>query len=298
MALIFIMIDGVGLAPAGPHNPVAEGMPQLARFLDAPLTDELRIETATLRAVPIDATLGVAGLPQSGSGHAAIYGGFNAAAFNGRHQPSYPTIAMREYLVEQSLFRSALALGARVVWANGYLPGYEEAVARRRLRHTAGTWAAKMAGLELRGLEHLQRGTAIGWDVSNLLLRARLGDDVAPLIPAEAAGERLAALARSSDLVAFETYLPDLAAHGRLDISLHTALTLVDGLIAGVLAQRAPGDTLVLTSDHGNSEDLTTRVHTRNPVPLIVSGPAAAQFGAVRSIDQIADALLAALREL
>jgi 2,3-bisphosphoglycerate-independent phosphoglycerate mutase len=298
MALILIMIDGVGLAPAGPHNPVAEGLPRLSRMLDALLTDTLRIETTALLAAPIDATLGVPGLPQSGSGHAAIYGGFNAAAVNGRHQPSYPTIAMREYLAEQNLFRSALALGAKVAWANGYLPGYEEAVARRRLRHTAGTWAAKMAGLELRGLEHLQRGTAIGWDVTNLLLRQRLDNDLLPLIPAETAGERLAALARSYDLVAFETYLPDLAAHDRLGISLQTALTLVDGLIAGVLARRQASDTLILTSDHGNSEDLTTRVHTRNPVPLIVSGPAARHFGGVRSIDQIAAALLAALKEL
>ena len=146
MALIFVMIDGVGLAPTGPHNPVAEGMPRLMDLLDGPLTDALHIETANLRVVPIDATLGLPGLPQSGSGHAAIYG-FNAAAFNGRHQPSYPTIAMREYLSQQNLFQSAQTQGARVVWANGYLPGYLEVVAQRRLRHTAGTWAAMQAGL-------------------------------------------------------------------------------------------------------------------------------------------------------
>lgn len=298
MALIFVMIDGVGLAPAGPHNPVAEGLPQLTALLDAPLTDALRIETASLRAVPIDATLGLPGLPQSGSGHAAIYGGFNAAALNGRHQPSYPTIAMREYLAQQNLFRLAQARGARVIWANGYLPGYLEVVAQRRLRHTAGTWAALAAGLELRGLDHLQSGTAIGWDVSHALLRTRLDGDELPLITPEAAGERLAALARTADLVAYETYLPDLAAHERLDISVAAALALVDGLIGGILAHRSAGDTLILTSDHGNSEDRTTRVHTRNSVPLLVSGPAARHFAAVRSIDEIAAAILAALREL
>lgn len=295
MALIFVMIDGVGLAPAGPHNPVAEGLPRLTSLLDAPLTHELRIETPSLRAVPIDATLGLPGLPQSGSGHAAIYGGFNAAAFNGRHQPSYPTIAMRGYLSQQNLFRSALAQGARVVWANGYLPGYQEVVAQRRLRHTAGTWAALEAGLELRGLDHLQRGTAIGWDISHALLRTRLDSDDLPLITPEAAGERLVALAQAFDLVAYETYLPDLAAHERLDISVEAALSLVDGLIAGILAHRSAYDTLILTSDHGNSEDQTTRVHTRNPVPLIVSGPAARYFAAVGSIDEITAAILSAL---
>ncbi|MBV9789837.1 MAG: metalloenzyme [Chloroflexi bacterium] len=297
MALIFVMIDGVGLAPTGPHNPVAGGMTRLTGLLDAPLTDALHIETANLRAVPIDATLGLPGLPQSGSGHSAIYGGFNAAAFNGRHQPSYPTIAMREYLSQQNLFQSALDQGARVVWANGYLPGYLEVVAQRRLRHTAGTWAAMQAGLGLRGLAELQSGAALGWDISHALLRTRLDNDELPLITPEAAGARLAALAQTADLVAYETYLPDLAAHERLDISVEAALALVDGLIGGILDHRSADDTLILTSDHGNSEDQTTRVHTRNPVPLIVSGPAARHFAAVRSIDELAAAMLVALKE-
>jgi len=31
-------------------------------------------------------------------------------------------------------------------------------------------------------------------------------------------------------------------------------------------------DTFVLTSDHGNLEDLRIKTHTRNPVPLLVKG--------------------------
>jgi hypothetical protein len=297
MALIFVLIDGVGLAPAAPHNPVVTSLPRLTRFLGVPLTDTLRIATPTLHAAPIDATLGMPGLPQSGSGHSAIYGGFNAAVFNGRHQPSYPTVAMREYLAKHNLFRSARQLGARVAWANGYLPGYDEAVTRRKLRHTAGTWSALHADLELRGLDQLMVGTALGWDITHAILRMRLGTNDLPLITPEAAGSRLAALARDCDLVAFETYLPDLAAHQRLDISVETALTLVDGLVAGILEQRHDADTLILTSDHGNSEDITTRIHTRSPVPLIVVGPATRHFAQVRAIDGLAAAILAALQE-
>ena len=297
MALIFVMIDGVGLAPAAAYNPVATNLPRLTQFLGAPLTDTLRIATPTLRAAPIDATLGMPGLPQSGSGHSAIYGGFNAAMFNGRHQPSYPTVAMREYLAEHNLLRAARQLGARVAWANGYLPGYDEAVARRKLRHTAGTWSALHADLELRGLDQLVAGTALGWDITHAILRTRLATNDLPLITPEAAGARLAALARNHDLVAFETYLPDLAAHQRLDLSVAAALTLVDGLIAGIWEQRQATDTLILTSDHGNSEDMTTRIHTRNPVPLMVSGPAAGCFAQVQAIDGLAAAILAALEE-
>jgi bisphosphoglycerate-independent phosphoglycerate mutase (AlkP superfamily) len=38
-------------------------------------------------------------------------------------------------------------------------------------------------------------------------------------------------------------------------------------------------DTLfILTSDHGNIEDLSTRGHTFNPVPLVARGPHAGQI--------------------
>lgn len=295
MALIFVMVDGVGLAPVGPTNPVAVSLPQLTQLLGAALTSDLHIETPQLLAVPIDATLGVPGLPQSGSGHATIYGGFNAAAINGRHQPSYPTVAMRDALAERNVFFAAQQSGCAVAWANAYLPGYAEAIAQRRQRHTAGTWAAMKAGLTLRGVEHLQAETAVSWDVTQQLARSRPGAKDLPLITPEAAGARLTALARVYDFVAFETYLPDLAAHERLPLTVAQALAAVDGLLTGAITTRAAADTIVVTSDHGNSEDATHRIHTRNPVPLLAIGPAAEHFGQVRALDGIVAALLAAL---
>lgn len=295
MALIFIMIDGVGLAPPGAQNPVAQGFPLLSRALGMPLTDALDVALPSLVARPIDATLGMPGLPQSGSGHAAIYGGFNASALNGRHQPSYPTIAMRAQLTQHNLFSAALGAGYRVSWANAYLPGYDAAVEGRRLRHTAGTWAALQAGLPLRGVDELRAALAVSWDITQELARTRPGVEDLPLIAPEQAGARLVRLARAADLVAFETYLPDLAGHERIPLGLDAALAAVDGLIAGVLAARDASDTLVLTSDHGNSEDRSTRIHTRNPVPLVAIGPAAAAFAPVAALDELVPALLGAM---
>ncbi len=297
MAVIFIMLDGVGLAPSSTHNPVARAMPHISQALGTPLGHPLDIDQPLLYAKGIDATLGVPGLPQSGSGHAAIYGGFNAAAFNGRHQPHSPTIAMRERLARYNLLQVARQAGHRVAWANAYLPGYKEAVARRRLRHTAGTWSALHAGIELRGLQHLLDATAVSWDITQELARRRPEAAVLPWIAPQEAGMRLAALARDYDFVLFETYLPDLAAHKRLDVPVEDALGIVDGLLHGILNHCAVNDTLVVTSDHGNSEDTTTTVHTRNPVPLIGIGLLAQRLCLVQAIDQIAPALLALLDE-
>ena len=43
---------------------------------------------------------------------------------------------------------------------------------------------------------------------------------------------------------------------------------------------KTTGILLILTSDHGNIEDMSTRGHTRNPVPLIAVGPGAEEFKA------------------
>jgi hypothetical protein len=236
-------------------------------------------------------------LPQSGTGHTAIYGGFNAAALNGRHQPSYPTIAMRAVLQQHNLLSAAMTAGHRVAWANGYLPGYRQAVEGRHLRHTAGTWSALGAGLDLRGLDQLIAGTAVSWELTQAMARTRPGCSDLPVVDAADAGARLLKLADEYDLVAFETYLPDLAGHGRLAISPREALRLVDRMLAEVLRSKRPTDTLVVTSDHGNVEDATTRIHTRHPVPLLAYGPAAAIFQQVGSIDQIMAAILEGLRK-
>jgi hypothetical protein len=296
MAFIIVLIDGVGLAPASPTNPVATGMPQLAEVLGQRLTDALHVEQPTLYAAPIDATLGVAGLPQSGTGHTAIWGGFNAAAFNRRHQPSYPTIAMREQLKQHNLLGAARAHGLRVAWANAYLPGYTEGIEQQRLRHTAGTWAALQAGLPLRGVEDVRAGTALTWDITQQLARGRPGATTLPMITPATAARRLVALTQTHELVAFETYLPDLAGHGRIGLPLVEALAIVDEFAASLIDHRIAEDTIIMSSDHGNSEDSVTTTHTRNPVPLIVTGPTAARFGQIHSIDQIMPTLLATLK--
>jgi len=295
MALIFVLVDGVGLAPAGPDNPVTLCMPWTSGMLGVRLDDALAVNTPLLTAQPINATLGIPGLPQSGSGHSTLYGGFNAAAFNGRHQPSHPTVAMRERLAQRNLLLEAQQAGYTVAWANGYLPGYSQAVADRRMRHTAGTWSALGAGLELRGLPELLAGTAVSWDLTQQLARMRPGCENLPEVTATESGERLARLAMAFDFVAFETYLPDLAGHRRLTMTPEDALGLVDDLLAGIIGAKGPRDTLVVTSDHGNVEDATTRLHTRNPVPLIVHGPAAGAFTEVKTLDEVMSAILEGL---
>ena len=297
MSLIFLFLDGVGLAPASPHNPLADApTPALRALLGGPLTLEQAQAGPALRLQPVDAALGVEGLPQSGTGHVALLAGVNAPALHGRHQPNFPPVALRPLLAERSLFRRATQAGHSVAFANVFPPGYFRAVEARRIRRSASVIAAEGAGVELRGLDALRAGLALSWDITGHGLAERgEAPDLAPVTP-EAAGARLARLAEQHDLVFFECFLPDLAGHGRLGPDgVAATLARVDGLIGGLLAARAPGASLLVTSDHGNIEDATSRVHSHAPVPLLVAGPAAPAFAEVTRIDQVADAILAVL---
>jgi 2,3-bisphosphoglycerate-independent phosphoglycerate mutase len=333
MSLIFIFLDGVGLAPAGPDNPLTSAnTPALRALLGNPLTLEAsgwRLGTrsqppaaslqspARLLFKAIDATLGIDGLPQSGTGQTALLAGVNAAELHGRHQPHVPPVALRPLLAERSIFRRVIARGGRATFANPFGPGYWQAVADRRIRRSASVIAAAGAGLRFRDGADLRAGRAVSWDVTNAAMRAR--DVEAPLVTPAQAGAHLAQLAHDHDLVFYESFLPDLAGHRRLttddrqlttatdgdmlrqssvvggrwstEEQIHHAMQLLDGLLGGALAALRPDDTLLITSDHGNVESIAAPTHTRNPVPLLLVGPAAQAFEVVESIMDLADVI-------
>jgi hypothetical protein len=309
VSVLFLFVDGVGLAPVGPDNPLSDApMPAIHAVLNGALTIERAGAASRALLRPLDATMGVAGLPQSGTGQTALLTGINAAAIHGRHQPHFPPVALRSLLVERSIFRRLTEAGRRVAFANAFGMRYWEALAARRLRRSASVIAAEGAGVRFRSDHDLRAGSALTWDITGETIRAGGGD--APVVAARAAGARLARLAAQYDFVFFETFLTDLAGHGRLAHlaapdrpplaiveQVHMAMERVDGMITGALDAMRPGDTLVLASDHGNIESLSSSSHTRNPVPLLVVGPAASWFAHLVSIVEVADAVVAAAQE-
>jgi hypothetical protein len=295
--MIFVFLDGLGLAPSGVGNPLASAtMASTHALLGGPLTTEQAQARPGLLLRPIDATLGVDGLPQSGTGHVALLAGVNAPALHGRHQPNFPPVALRPLLAERSIFRLAHQAGHAVAFANAFSVGYWQAIEARRMRRSASVIAAEGAGLRLRDMDDLRAGRALSWDITRQAAHDR-GEGVGlPLVEPELAGDHLANMAHDHALVFFECFLPDLAGHGRMGAdAVPEVLTRIDRLLGGLLAACGPNDTILITSDHGNAEDDTTHSHTRNPVPLLVIGPDAPRFAAVARIDEVAPAILAAL---
>ena len=297
MSILFIFLDGVGLAPSGPDNPLTDApTPFLCRLLGGPLVLETAQSWQPQPQVlfkPIDATLGVPGLPQSGTGQTALLAGVNAAALHGRHQPHVPPVALRPLLAEQNILRQVIERGGQATFANVFTPGYWEALAARRIRRSASVIAAEGAGVRFRMLDDLLHGEALAWDVTGAFLR-HSEPQLMPITPAEA-GAALSRIGLTNDLVFYENFLPDLAGHGRASISIGAAFGLIDGMLEATVATMRPTDTLVLSSDHGNIESIAAPTHTRNPVPLLVVGAQVAQFANITDISQIAGAILAAV---
>src|SRR3989337_1166510 len=236
MSVLLVFLDGVGLGDTDPgHNPwVAARTPTLRSLLGRPLAGAERVDLNGTLLIPTDATLGVAGLPQSATGQTALLTGLNAPALVGRHVTAYPTTDRRALLAEHNLFTRLTAAGRTVTLANAYTEEYHEAVAARRLRHGAITTAAGSAGVRLTTLDDLRRGEAVFHDLTNARLRS-WGYDL-PLLTPFQAGANLARLAATHDFVLFEFFLTDLVAHGRVDADPAVVVEMGDEMLAGVTA--------------------------------------------------------------
>lgn len=254
-------------------------------------------------AFPMDATLGIDGTPQSGTGQATILTGRNGAEIFGRHFGPWVPTALRPLVRDENLLVRAAASHRSTAFANAYpaeprtapeLSGKRVAGRRSRRRHrVAGPpLAAEGAGLLTRHAEHLARGTAVASEIVNEGWIRHLGPDDLPRPTPADAGLTLADISVDHDLTLFAHYSTDAAGHHQTIEAGVEALERVDAFLGGLL-DRLPADHhLIVVSDHGNLEDIRAG-HTRNPSLGLVSGPDAASLaGRLPSLLEVTPALL------
>lgn len=309
--ILLVFIDGLGLGADVPTNPLASlALDNVRAFAGAPLTQPqfegaIEASDAVRCAARLDAVLGIEGLPQSGTGQTALYTGKNAQRLAGRHVPALPGRLLRELLERGSIFHLQEGDEGKpaVALSNAFTRKYLERVRLGGVRMSAAVTAARSAGVRLRDEFDLERGRAVSWDLTGAHFgvplpalrngprgerwRREMSAPEASRIEPEDAALRLLELAMDHRLTVFETYLADLAGHGRFAIDANQALGLLDSFLGALARNRPPDVTIVVTSDHGNIEDLSSAQHTRNEVPLIVVGPAAWGFGGSAGIDDV-----------
>lgn len=301
-SVVFVFLDGVGLAPAHPSNPFStSSLPALERLAGRQRwTAEARpINRPDHVFHPIDATLGVEGLPQSGTGQGTMLTGINCARLIGRHFGPFPHSKTKDTLARENIFRKIGDLDLAIpdepaAFINAYPPRFFT-MARRKQRWTVTTLCCMETGVRIRTEKDLRSGTALSADLTGESWRSKLNLDV-PLLSERDAGRRLAAVSRNHAFTLFEYYLTDKAGHGRIDGSPQDIMRALDHFFRGLLEELNDDQLLLITSDHGNLEDMSRKTHTRHPVPLIARGrEAGAFYSSVTSLQGVTPATVAFL---
>jgi len=298
IALLFV--DGLGWGPADPAaNPCWSYGGSLLRWPAPPdAAPEPGGEPVAIDgggwAVPLDACLGIPGLPQSATGQTTLLTGVNAQQVQGRHLSGFPGPTLRPVLLERSILRQLRRRGRQVVFFNTFRSPFFDLPRERQLRMSATTIANLAADLPFFDVPDMAAGRSLYQDFTGEELE-RLGFAAPRLSPA-AAGAILARNLPRWDFLLYEYFLTDKAGHRGDRAACEEQLARYDAFLAAVLAAR-PADTLVLLcSDHGNIEDATVTTHTRNPVPLAAWGPGARELvGGLSRLDQVTPAIVARL---
>ena len=276
--VLFLFVDGVGLGSGDPEiNPfVSARMPTLNSLLDGmPLTaGAAPRENERVTLLSIDASLGVENTPQSATGQASLLTGRNVPALIGRHYGPKPNPEISAIIKSGNIFQAIHKRGGRAALLNAYPPQYFQSIDSGRRLYSAIPLAARSADIDLMTTEDLKAGEAFSVDFTGKGWAAQPGFPSAPVYSPRQAGVNLAQVSSQYDLTWFDYWISDYAGHKQEMSQAVELLESFDAVLAGLLeAWQEREDLFVLTSDHGNLEDLSKRGHTDNQVPAILLGP-------------------------
>jgi hypothetical protein len=278
LKILFIFVDGLGMGSANPDiNPLSgDRFPVLGEMIR--------------NALPLDACLEVEGLPQSATGQAALLTGINAPKAMGRHIEGFPPPALKKLIEHENLFAKLRRLGKRCTFANCYLNVDPHHIPPRRQSVTTVMTLSALG--RVRGNDELADGKAVTHDITRSTMHQR--GYTGPLIRPEEAAAHLLAVARENDLTLFEHFLTDRAGHsGNQEKTFQCLETLECFVSAAARFAEEPNHLFLLSSDHGNIEDLSIRTHTRNPVPFVAMGSRADRLQSLRSLTDVTPAIIA-----
>jgi hypothetical protein len=272
LKIIFVFVDGLGIGCDDPEiNPLRDPrLPALGKLLAG--------------ATPLDACLEVDGLPQSATGQATLFTGVNAAKEMGRHIEGFPPSSLKKLIEQENIFSKLLKLGRRCTFANAYWIDDPYRIPPRRQSVTTVMSLSALGGV--RHKAELIDGKAVNHDITRRTMHTRGYD--AELVSPETAADHLIAVAEENDFTLFEYFLTDRAGHSRKTEMTFQYLETLERFLPRVSDfANQPDKLFLLSSDHGNIEDLSTSNHTKNPVPLIALGTHAERFQSLKSLADV-----------
>src|ERR1043165_1868459 len=293
MRVLFIFLDGIGLGENNLEtNPFARAkMPNLNKLLEGRslLKDSAPFygERATLLAV--DPAVGGSGLPQSAAGQAMLLTGINIPAALGYHYGPKPNPEVAAFLKENTLFSRFAKEGKRAALLNAYPPRYFQGIDSGKRLYSSIPLSVTNAGLPLFKDDALFAGYALSADFTGEGWRTMLGFLDAPVMEAHEAGKKLAELSKEYDFSLFEYWASDYAGHKQEMENAIRLMETFDEILGGLIEAWDDDGLILVTSDHGNMEDMSTRRHTDADVPALVIGNRAARDEFTRDMKDLTD---------
>jgi 2,3-bisphosphoglycerate-independent phosphoglycerate mutase len=286
--IFYIFLDGIGMGKFDEKiNPFA----RYAQGIFSPLGGK-SIEDAhlpklksKLHFIKTDAHLGVAGLPQSATGQTAIWTGVNGAKVLGRHVSGFPTITLRKIISKYSMLKVLNENKIHADFLNCFTAPYLKHVEDKPKLVSASTLVQLASQRPLKTMDDLRAGRGLYMDLTHDILRQVAMDFLpqddpllAPRNP-RSLGSSIFQMFEDYELTIYEYFLTDKVGHA---MDWDKAKIIIDNLEAfffGLLENLDPTkDTLIVTSDHGNMEDLSQKNHTENMVPTILYGKLADSY--------------------
>ena len=283
MHILLIFLDGIGLGVDDPStNPfAAANTPTLVQLANGYrwLQHTGRQQTDRALFIPTDPRMNVAGRPQSGTGQATILTGRNIPRIIGEHYGPKPNKATRDLLAENNFFKEVVAHGQKAALLEAYPPRWHEGINSGRRLRSSYQQAAHEAGLPIFDERAIYAGEALAADWTGEGWRTHLGYTDTPVYTRYDAGVKLVEIARRYHFSFFSHWMTDIVGHrGPIEEGI-ALLELFDGVMSGVLDSWDDEEGLIIiTSDHGNMEDVSDRKHTQNDVPTVVIGQARSIF--------------------
>lgn len=271
---LLIFIDGVGIGQNDPAvNPFFRNKFKIFSeyFIETPHLKKQKLTTGSSFLFPVDANMGVVGLPQSGTGQVSIFAGINAPKIAGYHFGPYPHSKTVSHLKEKNIFVEFKRRGLNVCFANAYPKIFFDYIKSGRKRLSATSLSCLLSGVKLKTPSDLRKGIALGADINNFRWIDKLNYKL-PLIKPQTAANRLLRLASANHFTLYEYFLTDHFGHGRNPEIMEYSLNILDEFLLHILKNLRKDTTLIICSDHGNLEDVSVKTHTRNPALTITSG--------------------------
>ncbi|CAN5468671.1 hypothetical protein BH23BAC4_BH23BAC4_13710 [soil metagenome] len=167
--VLLVFVDGVGIGPASKTNPLARALLGFEFLSGGSRWVENALEVHKPEHVfkMIDATLGLPGLPQSGTGQATIFTGVNCAEVAGRHFGPFPHTTSRPLIQNRNLLiLVANAFGTEAVAFANAFPARFLSYMTTSNRWTVTTACCRAAGVRLRDGDDLIAGRAVAADLT------------------------------------------------------------------------------------------------------------------------------------